>query len=127
MRTNPPTPEEEQEKTIKIAETCGWKWVTPGNGGYWEHGTQGEEGYRRGDWGSRELGIGLPDYFGSLDACAEMRKALKSREQFNDYEEFLRQAMGRSEWNGDPYLFDATPEQHCEAFATVLKLWKPRT
>ena len=60
---------------IKCAEIVGWKFVenpVTRIGGYWETGTPGRVGYKRGDWGSKELGIDLPDYPESADAALEL-------------------------------------------------------
>lgn len=66
-----------------------------------------------------------PDYFHDLNACAEMRKALTEKLQQYNYEACLEQIVSRdaglnpiygdeaSEWQ----IINATPAQHCEAFA----------
>lgn len=57
----------------KCAEIVGWTWqenTVTHIGGYWECRTG--KNYERGDWGSKELGIDLPDYPESVDAALEL-------------------------------------------------------
>lgn len=110
---------EENDSTklrIRVAELMRWKFVvhpTTGIGGYWERGTQGRKGYERGDWGSRELAVGLPAYDSDLNACHEFEETL-TEWQDREYQTILvRETCCRSH--------RATAEQRCRAFIAVME------
>ena len=111
---------------LAIAEACGWKWVPHpkhGIGGYWECGMPGSSGYRRGDWGSKELGVDLPDFLTDLNAMAQA-EALLSDEQFTDYAHrlttlYLAKTKGLS-WLGS---ISATSSERSEMLLRTLHLW----
>lgn len=107
----------DQEKNVKIALACNWTiknlgdlpqdklWINPkGN----------------------SVPSGVPNYMGSLDAAAEMRKVL-TPEQREDYIQALTDLFparsNRLEEDWD--MIDATPAQQCAAFAKCFtpNLW----
>lgn len=120
-----------EEINAAIAEECGWRWVenpTTYIGGYWECGTRGEEGYRRGDWGSKECCMDYPDYFHDLNACHEMEKALTDVTQQYEYADWIETVAGSIEDGcSHPSSFSrihATAPQRCEAFLKTKGRWR---
>jgi len=120
----------DDEKRVKIAILCSWKWVeNPVNkiGGYWERGTLGVDGYERGDWGSRELGVGLPDYLSDLNAmnlaehtldCSQREKYAETLYRFIPAGECTISASYEGVYDFEGYfgLLHATAAQRAEAF-----------
>lgn len=116
-----------EEQRIKIAEVCGWRFVVnpvTQIGGYWENGQQGYEGYLRGDWGSRECAVGLPDYLNDLNAIhtAIVDKIGNHYELWSKFERELNDIMP----HGKVWLpiWCADVNQLSQAFLRTLGLWK---
>lgn len=126
----------EQEKRVKIAEACG---LMRGEGGWMD--------------GLLENGLPnyvlIPDYFRSLDAMHEARKALTAKQRATyalilnalgesafdaeDFAEFVkdwRSGLGHTQYielsaeRTYERLIDATSEMHAEAFGLTLGLWE---
>ncbi len=99
----------QEEKRIKIAESCGWhkSRMVPGWWGHQHHLTTER----------------LPDYLNSLDAMHEAQKVLFERGKYNDFERALIEIMGNNFRSGDPFLWNATAEQLAESFGKTLNLW----
>lgn len=132
----------QEEKRIKIAEACGWRWMenpTTGIGGYWETGDIGTPNYQRGDWGSRELAVGLPDYFNDLNAMHEAEKMLLTGRAI-EFVKQLSRILGVDENSISAWelhctqsydrkcyavfsFTHATDKQRAEAFGMTLSLW----
>lgn len=116
-----PTENSLSELRVKVAELCGWRFVvhpTTGIGGYWERGMQGREGYERGDWGSRELAIGLPDYPHDLNACAEFEKMLTAEQRRKYVSRLLCEVSEAVPYWG---CINATAPQRFRAFIAVME------
>jgi hypothetical protein len=100
------------EQRIAIAEALGWtEFISPAN-----FSTPiGKD--VKGDFNF------LPDFLKSLDACAEMEKALfKKGDQWTSYYEVLDEISDRD----DNDSRSATASQRCEAFLRTLSLWQPQ-
>ncbi len=106
----------QNEKRIAIATACGWKHI---------------EKLLTGWHGWHEIGPSeeLPDYFGSLDACAEFEKMLTPDQQHEYWMAIVMQCneAARETNNfslvGIFYQITATAQQRCEAFGKALNLW----
>lgn len=104
-----------EQKSIKIAEACGWKWASkepdelPAIVEGWLNPL------------TQNLHVDLPDYFQCLNAMHEAEKVLSDSEteQYNDL-------LGSYLWSGYPASrrnFHATAAQRAEAFGKTLNLW----
>ena len=71
----------------------------------------------------------LPDYYNSLDDCAEFERTLDVR-RFRIYGQHLArtcQYKGDDTWSDERKLICATAPQRCEAFLRMHNLWKEET
>lgn len=99
----------EEQKRVKIAEVCGYKRVKPPNCAPMGYQPKDKE------WSFIHH---LPNYFHDLNACAEMRKALPPEQRKQYYLYLAREALETNfDFDLAWFLIDATPAQHCEAFA----------
>lgn len=125
-----------EEKRRKIAEARGWTFPNDDQGKEMDLFQKGPApkleprltmwGTPPKEWGWAAVNYDVPDYFGDLNACAEMRKALTNGDQKTQYVEKLCEVCGVGfidDYHFLVDLVDATPEQHCEAFAMTLGLW----
>jgi hypothetical protein len=94
---------------MKVAQACGFTFGRTND--------DAEQCWRKGGrW------VAIPDYAGDLNAMREAENtALLNRQQWDDYEETLRTVMGKSPWEGEPYLFSATARQRAEAFLLTMQ------
>jgi hypothetical protein len=126
------------EINVAIAEACGARIITK----RFEDGHKGSRRYGKkwawnGDestpcahagggafgWGwNQEAGaLELPNYHGSLDACAEMEATLTE----DEWKDYCIPLGGRdTNWTGAKKLLSAKAPQRCEAFLRTKGLWK---
>lgn len=110
----------DEEKRIKIAEACGWKfcapnpsWPTP----YWTNPV------------TKELSVfaQLPDYLNDLNAMHEAEKILTTTEQQNLYYQNIAAITWECEEVAHRQVvfnqLTATAAQRAEAFGRTLNLW----
>lgn len=98
----------QQEKRIKIAETCGWTDIT--DDGMGTIGTDPQDG-RRED---------IPDYFYDLNACHDMEKVVL--ENAGSWVRYVKEIKVQSNLVGLPH-FHLPAAQRAEAFVETFKLW----
>lgn len=120
----------EQEKRIKIAESCGWEWKDAGTGPCWHRPTgeyRGRPLFSQLHTKEEEAIFYLPDYFNDLNACHEMEKFLVD---WVAYRILLSQIVGIG-YAPDLEICDdiksflsATASQRAEAFGLTMGLWK---
>lgn len=82
--------------------------------------------YARGWWiaPNNYASMSPPDYYSSLDACAEFERSL-TRSEMWDYQQSFCES--NSEYDADEYhvtLIKLTAPQRCEAYLKVKGLWK---
>lgn len=111
-----------EEKNIRIAEACGWKfkqlflgkpygtatesWAAMHDAAHWNH-----EIYE------------LPDYFNDLNACHEMRKFVKNKAAYCDAVRELTN-IGAGSWCDWEFAkLNTTAAQEAEAFGKSHNLW----
>ena len=100
----------QEQKQIKIAEACGWKWESRIRGAIKV-------------WNKPPLMLfhdnELPDYFNDLNAMHEAEKTGITSDNSEDYDFCLREAMQ----DANDYIWSATAAQRAEAFGKTLGLW----
>lgn len=91
-----------KEINMAIAQLLGWQLKN----GTWIH--------HSGEWDYE-----LPDFFNSLDACAQFEQTLNYN-QMNEYQNLhLADIIGKS----TSWISTATPPQRCEAFLKLHGKW----
>jgi hypothetical protein len=124
----------QSEKRIKIAEACGWEWLTRKNDNLSWLFPKGLEakgimlGHVHGPEfvkevkGSRRCGFGVlhaPDYFNDLNACHEMEAILTD----DEYSKYGWTLLGDGKFACRDFL-GAKAAQRAEAFGLTLGLWE---
>ncbi len=98
-----------EQINAKIAELRGWIGIEQtGNAKFPLIGWKPDDTGIGGHWSDHPV----PNYYGSLDACAEMRKWLNEG-QMGRYYHDLCEVMAK---DGDEYVWNATAPQYCLAF-----------
>ena len=119
-----------EQKRIKIAEALGWKrhkmGYNPKDGGavfetFWTRPGIKIEDLTTDDIAGAEGFIGVPNYFGDLNAAHEMEKSLKE-EQYSPYHYIL--VYNICVKPDSPRPLSARADQRSEAFGLTLGLWK---
>lgn len=91
----------QEQKRIKIAESCGWLDISLGLG------TE----FRTAD------GVLIKGPFNDLNACHDMEKSLCSIDHWIRFEKYLAEL-------GTKFIWHATAAQRAEAFGLTLNLWE---
>lgn len=108
------------ERNRKIAEICGWEYQNQKCRSFpvWKN----PEGEIRYAWRSDDINSCLPNYCGSLDACAKMEKAMEEDEQIEGYLEALTFTTGGDVEPNRPSFtaYFASSDQRSKAFLMVM-------
>lgn len=131
----------DEQKRIAIAEACGvqpWKyrfsyrheegWDMTNHYDSFEAAENDRTGFYGGGEYTKpvEKVIVCPDYFSDLNACAEMEKVLTDDQGIMFRQLLAMNSDGRKKTFNtvEAAMCHATARQRCEAFGTVLNLWK---
>ena len=119
-----------EEINRKIAELCGWKFII-GDYVSWDKVIE-REGGRVAAWRNPQ-GVCyepadriIPDYYHSLDACAEFERTLTDTRQMEAYVFYIKQSFGILDnvYNVEFCLTTLTAPQRCEAFLRMHNKWR---
>lgn len=118
-----------EQKRVKIAEARGIKvetrWWADDAGGVMFTPDAAKERLRA--WPLCFNTKIIPDYFGDLNACHEMKASLSDAELESYREElidFVEKETGLQGYAAQLAAIDATPAQRAEAFGLALGLWE---
>lgn len=115
-----------EQINIKIAEACGWRFITKDSFNQELCGIPPDEEAK-----DRNL-MDLPNYHSDLNACHDMERTLTDAQAQLHFDN-LRQVTGSTlETLGVIYgnchflMYNATAPQRCEAFLRTLNLWEEK-
>lgn len=109
-----------EEKRIKIAEACGWKWTGHPDQLAATAGFSMPEKWVLDPAGERQFRHNIPDYFGSLDAMHDAEKRIIGLNARLSYISEVAERAGNTAFE----MMHATAAQRAEAFGKALGLWK---